>query len=113
MKLEGNVAIVTGGGRGIGKATALLLAETGCDIVITARTKKELEETAEEIEKKGREVLVVQGDIRDKNVVRNVVKKALEKFGRVDILINNAGVAYYKPLTQMSDEEINETYDVK
>jgi len=111
MKLKGSVSIVTGGGRGIGRAIAITLAKEGSDIVIVSRTKSELEETASEVKRLGREVLSVSGDVRKKKDVENVVNKAFEKFGKIDILVNNAGVAYYKPLVKTSEEEWDETFD--
>ena len=109
MKLSGKVAIVTGGSRGIGKATAKLFAEEGASVTITAKDPKRLEETAREIGN----VHAVAGDIKNEKNVQNVVKKTVEKFGRIDILVNNAGILpAIKPLHKISDEEWNEVIDV-
>src|SRR2546427_10974326 len=85
-ELSGKVAIVTGGSRGIGKATAALLAKEGANVVITAKDQARLENTAKELN-----VIAVSGDLRKDIDVQNVVKKTLEKFGKIDILVNNAG----------------------
>ena len=109
MKLAGKVAIVTGGSRGIGKATAIILAEHGAQVVITSKNKITLENTAKEM----KNVLAITGDIRKESDVINVVKNTIEKFGKIDILINNAGVfPQVKPLHEISEEEWNEVIDV-
>jgi len=109
MKLEGKVAIVTGGSRGIGKATAKLFLEEGADVTITAKDPKRLQDAAEEIGK----VFFVSGDIRNELDVQNVVKKTIEKFGKIDILVNNAGIfPQIKPLHKISEKEWNEIIDV-
>lgn len=109
MKLAGKVAIVTGSSRGIGKATASILAEYGAQVVITSKNKITLENAAKEI----KNVLAIPGDIRKESDVINIVKNTLEKFGRIDILINNAGVfPDIKPLHEISEEEWNKVIDV-
>lgn len=109
MKLAGKVAIVTGGSRGIGKATAILLAEHGAQVVITSKNKITLENSAKEI----KNVLAISGDIRKEVDVIYVVKNTIEKFGRIDILVNNAGVfPQVKPLHEISEEEWDEVIDV-
>ena len=108
-ELSGKVAIVTGGSRGIGKATAALLAKEGANVVITAKDQTRLENTAKEL----RKVIAIPGDITKDVDVQNVVKKTLEKFGRVDILVNNAGIfPKIKPLHEISESEWNEVIDV-
>jgi len=92
-KLEGKVAIITGAGRGIGKAIALAFAREGADVVI-AELRPELgEETAKEVRALGRQALVVKTDVRIGSEVEAMVNKTLEKFGKIDILVNNAGTA--------------------
>ena len=109
MKLAGKVAIVTGGSKGIGKATAILLARHGAQVVITSKNKMSLENAAKEM----KNVLAIAGDIRKENDVINVVKNTIENFGRIDILINNAGIfPQIKPLHEISEEEWNEVIDV-
>jgi len=109
MKLSGKVAIVTGGSRGIGKATAILFAQHGADVVITSKNKTNLENAVKEI----KNAVAIAGDIRKKTDVENVVKNTLEHFGKIDILVNNAGIfPKVKPLHEISEEEWNEVIDV-
>ena len=109
MKLSGKVAIVTGGSRGIGKSTAILLAQHGADVVITSKDKTNLENAVKEI----KNAIAIVGDIRKKTDVENVVKSTLEHFGKIDILVNNAGIfPKVKPLHEISEEEWNEVIDV-
>jgi NAD(P)-dependent dehydrogenase (short-subunit alcohol dehydrogenase family) len=91
FSLEGRVAIVTGSGTGIGRATALVLAEHGADLVLAARRPELLEETASSIRDVGRRALVVPTDVTDAAACQRLVTSVLEEFGHVDILVNNAG----------------------
>ena len=109
MKLSGKVAIVTGGSRGIGKATAILLAQNGASVVITSKDKTSLENSAKEM----KNAIAVSGDIRNMADVENVVKNTFETFGKIDILVNNAGIfPKVKPLHEISEEEWNDVIDV-
>lgn len=110
--LKNKVAIVTGGGRGIGKAIALLLAENGCNIVICSRTEKELKETAEKIKEKNAKVLAIKADVSKLNNVKGVVKETIKKFGKINILVNNAGIGPYKPLINTDYDEIDAIIDI-
>ena len=96
--LKGKIAIVTGAGRGIGKAIALTLAEAGADVTVVARTVEQIEKTAEEIRKLGRKALAVPADITKKAQVENVVSQTVKQFGKLDILVNNAGIGILKPV---------------
>jgi NAD(P)-dependent dehydrogenase (short-subunit alcohol dehydrogenase family) len=91
MQLDGKVAIVTGGGRGIGKAVALALAREGADVVVAAEAMPPLKKTAKEIEALGRRSLAILTDLLDAAQPLKMVEKTLEKFGKIDILVNNAG----------------------
>ena len=93
LKLDGNVAVITGAGRGLGRAMAAALAEAGADIVATARTESQIEESAGLVRDKGRRCLVVQCDVTDSESVNAMVDASLGEFGRIDILVNNAGGA--------------------
>jgi len=97
--LAGKVAIVTGAGRGIGKAIALTLAEAGADVIAAARTVEQIERTAEEIRKLGRRALAVPTDVTKRDQVENAVEQTVSQFGRIDILVNNAGVPILKPIS--------------
>jgi NAD(P)-dependent dehydrogenase (short-subunit alcohol dehydrogenase family) len=92
MQLEGKIAIVTGGGRGIGKSIAKVFAGEGADLVIAARTEAPLKETAAEIEAMGRKCLAIVTDQAIPEQISNTVDRTLERFGRVDVLVNNAGI---------------------
>ncbi|MBI2869748.1 MAG: glucose 1-dehydrogenase [Chloroflexi bacterium] len=91
FSLEGKVALVTGGSRGIGRAIALDLAAAGADIALAARKPPDLEKTAAEISACGRTALAVPVNLRHLPEIENLVRKTLESFGRIDILVNNAG----------------------
>ncbi len=91
FSLEGKIALVTGGGRGIGRVTALGLARAGADIAIASRKLPNLEEVAEEIRKSGRRALAVSAHLGRMEDISNLVAKVKEEFGRIDILVNNAG----------------------
>jgi len=90
--VEGKVAIVTGGGRGIGKAIALTLAEAGADITVVARTREQIEQTASEIRQLGRKALAIPMDVTNEDQVKEVIEQTLSQLGKIDILVNNAGV---------------------
>jgi NAD(P)-dependent dehydrogenase (short-subunit alcohol dehydrogenase family) len=95
MKLKDKVAIITGGGTGIGKAISMAFAKEGAKVVVAARTLPRLEETVKAIEAKGGKALAVQTDIADHEQVKRMVAKAIKEFGRVDILVNNAARGTY------------------
>ncbi|MGI0092222.1 MAG: SDR family NAD(P)-dependent oxidoreductase [Nitrososphaerales archaeon] len=106
MNLAGKVAIVTGGARGIGAAIATAYAREGAKVVITSRTRSELDITAKAIQSQGGEVLPIQGDVSNIKDVERVVQTALGQFGKIDILVNNAGVSgSTKDLHEMSEAE--------
>ena len=105
FRLDGKVAIVTGGSRGIGRAIALTLAEAGADIVLTSRKLPDLEAVAQEVEAFGVKALPVAANIRHLEEHDSVVKAALDKFGQIDSLINNAGTSViYSSLFDMDEK---------
>ena len=109
MKLSGKIALVTGGSRGIGLATAKILSENGATVVITAKDEKRLENAVKEIPN----ATSIAANIRNTNDVKNVVKKIIEKFGKLDILVNNAGIfPKIKKLHEIDEDEWNEVLDV-
>ena len=106
-ELKGKVAIVTGASRGIGKALAAVVCSMGANVAIAARQEGPLKETAEEIKKKYKvEVLPVPCDVTKLSDLENLVNKAKEKFGKIDILINNAGVSSQYPFEKQPLEDL-------
>src|SRR3972149_3053320 len=93
LRLDGKAAIVTGAGRGLGRAMAVALAEAGADIVATARTESQIEETARLVRERGRPCLAGTCDVTDSASVRARAGAALLEFGQIDVLVNNAGGA--------------------
>ncbi len=109
MRLSGKIALVTGGSRGIGFATAKILSENGATVVITAKDQERLEKSTLEIPN----AVGIAADIRKRNEVKNVVNKTIEKFGKLDILVNNAGIfPKIKLLHEIDEDEWNEVLDV-
>ena len=101
----GRVAIVTGGGTGIGAATAMLLARLGADVVVAARKLERLEAKAAEIAKEsGKRCLAVATDVRKEEQVASLIQRVLEDYGRIDVLINNAGGTYLSPLKDVTSK---------
>ncbi len=105
MKLENRIAIITGGGRGIGRATALAFAKEGANIVLAARTASEITAVAKEITQLGRRALAITTDVQSKSEVNDMVSQTLKTFDKVDILINNAGVAIHNPIPKIREED--------
>jgi 3-oxoacyl-[acyl-carrier protein] reductase len=106
VDLSGKVAIVTGGARGIGQATALALADVGANIVITdVKIPDTVQGTIEKIQSKGRKCAVYQADVTSSTDVKNAVDKVISEFGRIDILVNNAGITRDGLLVRMSEED--------
>jgi len=111
-KLEGKKAIVTGGGRGIGRAIALAMAEEGCDVAVVSRTRGEIERVAGEINMFDSLGLAIQADISEPTDVEYMVHKTLNTFGRIDILVNNAGIAIFKPFLDLTLDDWDKTMAV-
>ena len=103
--LTGKVAIVTGSGRGLGKAIALGLAEAGADVVICSRTLSEAEDTAHEVERAGRRALALRTDTSDRASCEDLVETTVRELGHLDVLVNNAGIDIIVPAEEVTDEQ--------
>jgi len=112
FNLDGKVAIVTGASSGLGVAFAQGLAEAGADVVLGARRAERLADTAALVEAAGRRALAVQTDVADPDSCTNIVALAMEEFGRVDVLVNNAGVGTAVPATRETTEQFRGVIDV-
>ncbi len=110
FRLDGQVAIVTGSGRGIGAATAIAYADAGADVVVSSRTQAQLEETAAAVRERGRRALVVPCDVLEAEQRENLVDAALAEFGRLDILVNNAGGWPPKPTLKTREKEFEDCF---
>ena len=102
FKLTDQVAIVTGAGRGIGAATARTYAEAGAHVVLASRTKEQLDAVAQDVESMGRRAVVIPTDVNDNGAVEAIVDQTVAEFGRIDIVVNNAGGTMPRPLLDTS-----------
>lgn len=113
MKLKNKVALITGSSRGIGKAIALEFAKEGAALVINyLHSKKEAEEVASKAKELGVPAIVVKADVSNPNEVALMTKKALKEFGKIDVLVNNAGVANVIPLEKLSKTDWRKILDI-
>ena len=112
MQLTDKVALITGGGRGIGRAIAIGYAAEGAKVVITARSQDQLDEVTDVISAQGGDVLAVQADIRNRAEVENLVQQTVEKYGQIDILVNNAGINPRGFFLDTTDEEWDEVWKI-
>ncbi|MFQ6675257.1 MAG: 3-oxoacyl-ACP reductase FabG [Fidelibacterota bacterium] len=110
--LKGKVVVVTGSGQGIGRETALRFAQEGANVVVAEINPSTGQQTADDLSPLGVEVLFVQVDITDRESVRRMVSEVKKKFGRIDVLINNAGVIQDRTLKKMTDEEFDRVVEV-
>lgn len=112
FNLKNKIAIVTGAGRGIGRDISLGLAEAGCHLVVCSRTESELNSLADEIRKLGSKVIVAKCDISKPEDIDNVIERTLDEFGKIDILINNAGLTKKHPAEDFPLEDWNQIIQV-
>ncbi len=112
FSMEGKVAVITGGGTGIGRASALVLAQHGADVVLAGRRPDPLKATATEIEALGRRALVAPTDVTDAEECNALVDTTLAEFGRLDVLMNNAGGGETKSPMKWTDDEWHQVLDL-
>jgi 3-oxoacyl-[acyl-carrier protein] reductase len=110
--LKDKVVIITGAGRGIGKAIALRFAEEQSRLVLAARTKNEIEKVADEVRHGGAEALAVPADVTMEDQVDRLIKTAHGAFGRIDVLVNNAGFGIFSKVAEMKTEDFQSMFDV-
>ncbi len=105
FSLEGKIAVVTGGTSGIGRALSLGLAEAGADVIATARRQQQVDETAAAIESLGRKTLRIASDVCDRASLEKLAAATIDHFGKVDILVNCAGIIKRAPTLDFPEEE--------
>jgi 7-alpha-hydroxysteroid dehydrogenase len=110
FRVDGKVALVTGSGKGIGAGSALALADAGADVVCAARTKDDIERTAEQVRERGRRALAVPTDVTQRDQLEALVDAASTEFGRVDILVNNAGGWLPREAMRTSERSFEEAF---
>jgi NAD(P)-dependent dehydrogenase (short-subunit alcohol dehydrogenase family) len=111
FSLEGKTAVVIGGTSGIGRSLSLGLADAGADVIASARRQKQVDETAAQVENRGRKTLRLCSDVRNRTSLEELLAVALRSFGKVDILINCAGVMKKMSTLEMQEEEWNDVLD--
>jgi 2-deoxy-D-gluconate 3-dehydrogenase len=112
FRLDGRVAIVTGASRGLGRSIALALAEAGADVAVAARSEKDLQDTAAAVEGQGRRALVLPTDVTVYAQVETLVERTAATLGRLDIVVNNSGIATVRPLAEMAPEDFRRSLEV-
>jgi 3-oxoacyl-[acyl-carrier protein] reductase len=113
LDLSGRAAVVTASSRGIGAASAIALARAGCDVCVNYRADGDAAEAvAESVREQGRRALVVQADVADSTAVTAMVARAQEAFGRLDIIVSNAGAGTRVPMHEMTDDEYRRVFDI-
>lgn len=113
MKLSNQVALVTGASRGIGKATALRLAEEGCNVIVNyVKESEHAEKVVKEIQKMGRKAIAIQCDVSNEKQIEKMVNESIKQFGKIDVLVNNAGIVFDVPFFERTVEQWKRTLEV-
>jgi NAD(P)-dependent dehydrogenase (short-subunit alcohol dehydrogenase family) len=112
FSLSGRTALVTGGNRGLGRAFVLALAEAGADVAVVARDGSQSAEVVSEVERRGRRAVSVVADVTQPDDVERAVSTCVSELGRLDVLVNNAGVAIHRPALEVPDEEWEQVLDL-
>ena len=112
LKLDGKVALVTGGGRGVGRGIASVLAEAGAAVVVTARTPDQIRDTAMQIQAAGGRAIDVVADATKREDNERAVQAAIDQFGRLDILVNNAGGGGAKPFFELTEDDLRHDFQL-
>lgn len=110
--LKGKVVIVTGARRGMGKSHAFTLAKAGAKVVVSDISEEDCQKVVEEIKKEGGEAIALKCDVTQKTEVENMVKAAVDKWKKVDVLVNNAGIVEFKPFVEITEEEWDRMIDI-
>jgi 3-oxoacyl-[acyl-carrier protein] reductase len=113
MRLEGRKAVVTGGGRGVGRSVSLAFGREGADLVINyVRNEAAAQEVVSELKEMGRDAVAVKADVASKEDAERLIGACLDRFGRIDILVNNAGISKPAMLQKMTEEQWDEVVDI-
>ena len=112
LRLSGKVAVITGGSSGIGRATAYLFAREGAKVVIAARSQEKGEEAAKRIRGDGGEAIYIKADVSIYSDVKNLIDSTAQKYGKIDVLFNNAGIAVINSLVDTTEKEWDDTIDI-
>jgi len=110
FRVDGQVALITGGGKGIGASIARVLADAGADCVLVARTAADVESVADEVKSRGRRALAIAADVNDLDALAAIVERTMAELGRLDLLINNAGGSHSRPILKTRVEELEKSF---